>query len=308
MSLKLSEEDIIQIVSYRIPPYVEGLDLPFTYDSFLAAMLVKINAEESRLECLIHMTDEGFLFVFAHHIDRTEEDLKFQYFLFEDVQGIKVRNRPNHYIVTFQLKDGRRYEFWVFKKYRKRYPNQKAYSSQLIADLKAKNLDDMDHHLHKKNKWRERGSGFLYGSTLFAFMIIPMVLFPDAIFGHGKGVAYLYAFVILAVHFGIYVGLSMLFGSRKDKAFLKEYNAIVNDYQTHGDIQRCIEDVKAMKNEPKSDFQKAQFKLSFADLYMIAEDYEQAEKLLEEIESTNNSILNGKRYLLQVIEDERAKA
>lgn len=305
MSLKLKAEDIKQIVDYRILPELRERGYSFNFEQFAVGNMVKRNGADFRLEGFFDVSEEGILFVQAHQLDVSHADTNYLLLEFADIQGIKIKKRAKLKRVIFQLKDGRNYHFDLFNRFRRRYPDQRANTDRIVEILQDKHLTNMEHELHKENKQKERLSGFIYFITLLPLLVIPVIINPDAIFGHGKGRAYVFAFGMLIIHGLLYFLYYHFFVARKSKAFLKEYNAIAERYEAHKDADLCIQDLKEMEVEPHTEADEAVYHLTLADLHIIAEKYDEAEDYLNKVKITEERIIHQKKILEDALKEAR---
>lgn len=285
MKKKYTEQYIRNLIEDRVFPNLSGDEERFSLNHLVAGSIVKRNGSDFRVDCAIDVNEQALLVVFLDNV-QSDEEVIFHQFHFAHMQGIKVKRKGLFQKVTVQFKDGRNYVFELANHQTKQLPNQRENVQSFITILEAKNLHDMTNKIHKQNMKSHRKMAVSYVATLIAFLIAAMYfsvnVFPNSMF----------LMIVIVIGSGIIHFISYMIGyvflyTRKDRPFVKEFNAILQVYQKNHNVEELLRQLENMKTKPKTPDSKNTFYLTMSTALHENNRTKEALACLDQVQTTS---------------------
>lgn len=261
MKRNYSAKHIRETIEDKVFPKASEVKSVFTLEHLIVGTFVKRNGQDYKVDCALDINHEGILLVCIENME--DEDISFHHFKFSDVQGIQVKNRWFFRNITLQFSDGRNYVFECMKNNTRYLPEQSEHLAQFIDVLESKQLHDMDNEVHKRNVRSNRKMAFSYVSTLLLFLIAGM-FFSFTVFPNSFVAIVIILILTGIIHFIFYVFGSLFLFIKKDRPFLKEYNAVMDDFKKYEDSEQLLANLLNIQSEPKTQDTKNTFYLTMS--------------------------------------------
>ena len=268
----------------------------------VVGILMKKNGEKSLTNCFMDISEKGILVVLLHAF-HVEEIIGYQFFQFENIQGIKIKNGFINIKMTFQFNDGTNYKF-QFKKSSSRWLlNQKENIENIVYIFESRQLNNMINEEYKKELKSRRLSEFIYVSTLSLIEIIGLYIYYGLF--HLKnffGVVILILF-LFGIHFVGCIFINTFLYKIKNKKFWNEYMPIIEEYQRDHNAPLLLNSLNKMKEKPKTQEAQNDYNLSLSTAYYHLNNQVKAKDYLLKIRSKDRKYLSHIENQLKLIEE-----
>lgn len=303
MKKNYSEKHISEVIEDKVFPKASKEKATFTLENLIVGTIIKRNGEDFKVDCALDSNDEGILLVFIE--DMKDEDISFHHFKFSDIQGIQVKNRRFFRNITLQFKDGRNYVFECMKKNTTYLPNQKDHLEAFINVLESKQLHDMENDIHKENVKSNRKMAFSYIVTLVLFLIAGM-FFSFTVFPNSFVAMVIILILTGVIHFVFYVFGSLFLFTKKDRPFIKEFNAVMEEYKKDEDTERLLTNLLNIQSEPETQDSKNTFYLTMSTALHENNRTDEGLEYLDKVQTVNEKeieIIEEQRKVLEGMKD-----
>lgn len=304
MKKRYTEKYIKEVIKKRVFPKAPEEASAFSLDHLVAGSIIKRNGADFRVDCALDVNEHGIFVVYMEDV-QSDKEVVFHQFAFSDMQGIKVKNRRFFHNVTLQFKDGRNYVFEFVKQSTSQLPNQSENLQTFISIVQEQNLQDMDNDIHKQNIKSNRKMAFSYITTLVIFLVVAM-FFSITVFPNNMFLMVITIIAIGMIHFVFYmIGFIFLY-TIKDRPFVKEFNAIMNEYKNDENVEKLLTNLLNMNSQPNTQDSKNTFYLTLSTALHENNQTEEALAYLDKVQTTNEKeieIIEEQRRVLEGLEE-----
>lgn len=299
MKRNYSGKHIREVIEDNVLPKASEEKALFTLEHLIVGSTLKRNGEDFKVDCALDINDEGILLVYIE--DMKDEDISFHHFRFSDIQGIQVKNRWSFQNITLQFTDGRNYVFECMKKNTTHLPHQSEHLEEFIDVLESKQLHDMENEIHKEHVKSNRKMAFSYVATLLLFLIAGM-FFSFTVFPNSFVAMVIVIILTAIVHFIFYIFSSLFLFTKKDRPFIQEFNAVMDEYKENEDTEQLLTHLLNIQHEPKNRDSKNTFYITLSTALHENNRSEEGLEYLDKVQTVNEkeiAIIKEQRKVLE---------
>ncbi|HLR14228.1 MAG TPA: hypothetical protein VK144_00255, partial [Bacillota bacterium] len=164
-----------------------------------------------------------------------------------------------------------------------------------------KQLHDMENEIHKEHVKSNRKMAFSYVATLLLFLIAGM-FFSFTVFPNSFVAMVIVIILTAIVHFIFYIFSSLFLFTKKDRPFIQEFNAVMDEYKENEDTEQLLTHLLNIQHEPKNRDSKNTFYITLSTALHENNRSEEGLEYLDKVQTVNEkeiAIIKEQRKVLE---------